>query len=120
VAQADHFGPAFIWIAIPLLSVVLFAGAATASRLSTLNREAIPIVRHPPASRVDESDTKSRVVCHHREIPARPTAMEMKPSYGRRSRAVASPNRASSATRLLWKLGRIRTWLFNRASAFIK
>jgi hypothetical protein len=39
VAQADHFGQAFIWIAIPLLSVVLFAGVATISRLHALNRD---------------------------------------------------------------------------------
>jgi hypothetical protein len=39
VAQADHFGPAFIWISIPLLSVVLFAGIATISRLNALNRD---------------------------------------------------------------------------------
>jgi hypothetical protein len=39
VAQADHFGTAFIWIAIPLLSVVLFAGVATISRLNALNRD---------------------------------------------------------------------------------
>jgi hypothetical protein len=39
VAQADHFGTTFIWIAIPLLSVVLFAGIATISRLNALNRD---------------------------------------------------------------------------------
>lgn len=39
VAQADHFGPAFISIAIPILSVVLFAGIATISRLTALNRD---------------------------------------------------------------------------------
>ena len=37
VAQADHFGPAFISIAIVLLSVVLFAGIATIARLMQLN-----------------------------------------------------------------------------------
>jgi hypothetical protein len=39
VAQADQFGPAFIAIAIPILSVVLFAGIATISRLTALNRD---------------------------------------------------------------------------------
>src|SRR5438045_3506584 len=37
VAQADHFGPAFIAIAIFLLSVVLFSGVATIARLNQLN-----------------------------------------------------------------------------------
>jgi len=37
VAQADHFGPAFIAIAIFLLSVVLFSGIATIARLNQLN-----------------------------------------------------------------------------------
>src|SRR5437868_6786924 len=37
VAQADHFGPAFIAIAIVMLSVVLFAGVATIARLMQLN-----------------------------------------------------------------------------------
>jgi hypothetical protein len=39
VAQADHFGVAFIWIAVSVLSVVLFAGIATISRLHALNRD---------------------------------------------------------------------------------
>jgi hypothetical protein len=39
VAQADSFGRTFISIAIPLLSVVLFAGIATISRLNALNRD---------------------------------------------------------------------------------
>ena len=39
VAQADRFGSTFIAIAIPLLSIVLFAGIATISRLSMLNRD---------------------------------------------------------------------------------
>src|SRR5437870_2923078 len=39
VAQADSFGRTFIAIAIPLLSVVLFAGIATISRLNALNRD---------------------------------------------------------------------------------
>jgi hypothetical protein len=39
VAQADNFGRTFITIAIPLLSVVLFAGIATISRLNALNRD---------------------------------------------------------------------------------
>jgi len=37
VAQADHFGPAFIAIAIVLLSVVLFSGVVTIARLNQLN-----------------------------------------------------------------------------------
>ncbi len=37
VAQADHFGPAFIAIAIVTLSVVLFTGIATIGRLMQLN-----------------------------------------------------------------------------------
>src|SRR5712691_7681620 len=37
VAQADHFGPTFIAIAIFVLSVVLFAGIATIGRLMQLN-----------------------------------------------------------------------------------
>jgi hypothetical protein len=37
VAQADHFGTAFISIAIFLLSVVLFSGLATIARLNQLN-----------------------------------------------------------------------------------
>jgi hypothetical protein len=39
VAQADHFGTAFSTIAIFLLSVVLFTGLATISRLNALNRD---------------------------------------------------------------------------------
>ncbi len=39
VAQADHFGMTFIAIAIPLLAIVLFAGIATISRLTMLNRD---------------------------------------------------------------------------------
>jgi hypothetical protein len=39
VAQADRFGTVFIAISIPLLSVVLFAGIATISRLNALNRD---------------------------------------------------------------------------------
>ena len=39
VAQADHFGPIFISIAIPMLAVVLFAGLTTISRLMMLNRD---------------------------------------------------------------------------------
>jgi hypothetical protein len=39
VAQADRFGSTFIAIAIPLLSVVLFAGISTISRLMALNRD---------------------------------------------------------------------------------
>jgi hypothetical protein len=39
VAQADRFGTAFSAIAIFLLSVVLFTGVATISRLNALNRD---------------------------------------------------------------------------------
>jgi hypothetical protein len=39
VAQADHFGLVFTSIAIPMLLVVLFAGLATISRLTQLNRD---------------------------------------------------------------------------------
>jgi hypothetical protein len=39
VAQADHFGPIFLSIAIPMLFVVLFAGIATVARLMALNRD---------------------------------------------------------------------------------
>jgi hypothetical protein len=39
VAQADHFGTTFTAIAIPLLTVVLFAGVATIVRLTALNRD---------------------------------------------------------------------------------
>jgi hypothetical protein len=39
VAQADHFGAAFVAIAILTLLVVLFAGIATISRLMHLNRD---------------------------------------------------------------------------------
>jgi hypothetical protein len=39
VAQADRFGPTFILIAILTLAVVLFAGLATISRLTQLNRD---------------------------------------------------------------------------------
>jgi hypothetical protein len=39
VAQVDHFGPAFLAIAIFLLSVVVFTGLATISRLNALNRD---------------------------------------------------------------------------------
>jgi hypothetical protein len=39
VAQADHFGPTFIAIAIPTLFVVLFAGIVTIRRLTALNRD---------------------------------------------------------------------------------
>ena len=39
VAQADHFGPTFIAIAILTLVVVLFAGIATVARLMHLNRD---------------------------------------------------------------------------------
>ena len=37
VAQVSHFGPAFIAIAIPLLSVVVFTGVSTIGRLMQLN-----------------------------------------------------------------------------------
>src|SRR5438128_7233941 len=39
VAQADHFGPAFISIAIFMLSVVLVTGVFTIARLMSLNRD---------------------------------------------------------------------------------
>jgi hypothetical protein len=39
VAQADHFGAIFIWIAIPMLALVMFTGVATISRLMALNRD---------------------------------------------------------------------------------
>jgi hypothetical protein len=39
VAQVSRFGPAFIAIAIPLLSVVAFTGISTMGRLMTLNRD---------------------------------------------------------------------------------
>jgi hypothetical protein len=39
VAQADHFGPIFIAVAIFILSVVLFTGIATIARLTALNRD---------------------------------------------------------------------------------
>ena len=39
VVQVSRFGPAFIAIAIPLLSVVAFTGISTMGRLMTLNRD---------------------------------------------------------------------------------
>lgn len=39
IAQADHFGPAFISVAIFMLSVVFFVGVATVRRLLMLNRD---------------------------------------------------------------------------------
>jgi len=39
VAQADHFGSAFISIAIPVLFIVLFTGVATIARLTRLNQD---------------------------------------------------------------------------------
>src|SRR5262245_54656343 len=39
VAQADHFGPVFISIAIFMLSVVLVLGVFTVARLMALNRD---------------------------------------------------------------------------------
>jgi hypothetical protein len=39
VAQADHFGPAFISIAIFMLAVVLVTGIFTVARLMALNRD---------------------------------------------------------------------------------
>jgi hypothetical protein len=39
VAQADHFGPTFISIAVLTLLVVLFTGVATIARLMQLNRD---------------------------------------------------------------------------------
>src|SRR4029077_18109227 len=39
VAQADHFGSAFVAIAILTLLVVLFTGIATIARLMQLNRD---------------------------------------------------------------------------------
>ena len=39
VAQADHFGPTFISVAIFMLFVVLFVGVATVARLMALNRD---------------------------------------------------------------------------------
>src|SRR3989442_1780958 len=36
VAQADHFGPSFKSIAIPMLLVVMFVGITTVSRLTAL------------------------------------------------------------------------------------
>jgi hypothetical protein len=39
VAQADHFGTAFITVAIFMLTVVFFVGVATVRRLNMLNRD---------------------------------------------------------------------------------
>jgi hypothetical protein len=39
VAQADHFGTAFISVAIFMLTVVFFVGVATVRRLNMLNRD---------------------------------------------------------------------------------
>jgi hypothetical protein len=39
VAQADHFGPTFVSVAIFMLLIVLFVGVATVSRLMALNRD---------------------------------------------------------------------------------
>lgn len=39
IAQADHFGPTFIAIAIFMLAVVFFVGIATIRRLMMLNRD---------------------------------------------------------------------------------
>jgi hypothetical protein len=39
IAQADHFGPTFISIAIFMLGVVFFTGVATIARLMALNRD---------------------------------------------------------------------------------
>jgi len=39
VAQADHFGPIFTSIAIPMLLIVMFVGITTVSRLTALNRD---------------------------------------------------------------------------------
>src|SRR5438067_4770415 len=38
VAQADHFGPIFISIAIPMLLMVMLVGVTTVSRLTALKR----------------------------------------------------------------------------------
>jgi hypothetical protein len=38
IAQADRFGPTFIAIAIPVLLIVFYAGIATITRLTALNR----------------------------------------------------------------------------------
>src|SRR5438132_11198797 len=38
-AQADHFGPIFISIAIPMLLIVMFVGITTVSPLPPLNRD---------------------------------------------------------------------------------
>jgi hypothetical protein len=39
VAQADRFGPVFVSIAIPVLTLVLYTGIATVARLTALNRD---------------------------------------------------------------------------------
>lgn len=39
IAQADHFGPTFISVAIFMLAVVFFTGVATVRRLLMLNRD---------------------------------------------------------------------------------
>src|ERR671922_2318290 len=39
IAQADHFGPTFISVAIFILAVVFFTGVATVRRLLMLNRD---------------------------------------------------------------------------------
>src|SRR5919108_3380261 len=39
IAQADHFGPTFITVAIFMLAVVFFVGVATVGRLLMLNRD---------------------------------------------------------------------------------
>ena len=39
IAQADHFGPTFISVAIFMLAVVFFTGIATIRRLNMLNRD---------------------------------------------------------------------------------
>jgi hypothetical protein len=44
VAQADHFGPTFIAVAIFMLSIVFFTGVATIARLMALNRDDFRLV----------------------------------------------------------------------------
>src|SRR2546428_12930352 len=40
VAQADHFGPIFVSIAIPMLLIVMFGGITTSSRRRATNPDA--------------------------------------------------------------------------------
>src|SRR5436190_242740 len=70
VAQADHFGPAFISIAIFMLSVVLVTGVFTIARLMSLNPRRFPMGPgdEPPTTRIPGAAPRARSEFHDQPL----------------------------------------------------